>query len=300
MPGPICAIATAGTRRAVTASRLNALALFIPHSLLGCLRSWKTKRETSFRRDSKSQGGVPRSDRWKEGSMFLSRARSNTNRASRTSPTCARLMFGLSELATAPPPSPQKRSCARAAGAIACAPARRLGHLLVTAGFAVRNGEERAPHLPLEQRPRVNQRHREAGEAPREILFQLALESLQMRIRAWKDRLVEAALHRFELGLEHAPVGELQQTHAFVRSAGHQRAERTANPREPHVVACAVPRSLSEGAREGVVESAVRIIAAVEDDGAQVGALADLLQGAGQAPRACVGLERHSILLEKI
>src|SRR5262249_17771013 len=129
---------------------------------------------------------------------------------------------------------------------------------------------------------------------------QLALESLQMRIRAWKDRLVEAALHPFELGLEHAPGGELQQTHAFVRSARHPRAERAGNPRGPPAVACAGPPSLFPGAREGVVESAVRIVAAVEDDGAQVGAFADLLQGAGQAPRACVGLERHSILLEKI
>src|SRR3712207_7867791 len=65
--------------------------------------------------------------------------------------------------------------------------------------------------------------------------------------------------HRFDLGLQHASVGELRETNAGAGRPGHERAERRRQPRQEHAVALSAPaRRAAEGTLERLAEAADR------------------------------------------
>jgi len=99
-------------------------------------------------------------------------------------------------------------------------------HVAVRPRLAVRDREQRAPDLFLERRAADHQRQVEVLAPAREVLVELLAQPLEPAIAPGHERGTETLAQRLQLRLEHAPVAELEQAHAFARGTRNERAHR--------------------------------------------------------------------------
>src|ERR1035441_7068153 len=177
----------------------------------------------------------------------------------------------------------------------------RPRQVLIGARFAVRDPEQARPHLALECRPRIGQRDGEFPAGARKVFAQLRAQLLQVRRLARHKCHLKPLPQGIELRLQHAPLGELQQADPGVHRARHHRPHGRLHPREADTLAAvSLSRSGAEHAGERAAEAAVRIEARVEDGLVERLPAADAFERLAQPSRAAVGLERHSIVAQKL
>ena len=99
------------------------------------------------------------------------------------------------------------------------------GQLGVGPGAPSGDLAERAPHEPLERRPRLVEGNVEHAALPAEVLVQLRSQSRDDRSLPWGKDAPERAGESRELRPQHSPVGELQQDEMVAGGRGHHAAE---------------------------------------------------------------------------
>src|SRR5260370_19262082 len=115
-------------------------------------------------------------------------------------------------------------------GALGGGGAGAAGQLFVGTGLAVGNAAQLGPDALLKRTAGEKKRYAEffqlAGEVARQLFFQEA----QVFVLTGNDGAAEALPQGIELGLEHPPLGEFEQAHAFGGSAGDQPPKGAFNP----------------------------------------------------------------------
>src|SRR5262249_48452870 len=164
-------------------------------------------------------------------------------------------------------------------------------------GGAVRDLEKTVPDRLLKRAAGVNEGNAKPSEPAIEVEGQFFLELIEVAVIARHDTTLEAPAQGQDLRLQHAPVGELQETDPLGAGAGDERAERTLHPGHDNTIAAPTAAGrLAKRARECFPEAAVRLVAVLEDHFIQPRSLANLRECITHASSPAIGLKGHSII----
>src|SRR5436190_121789 len=112
---------------------------------------------------------------------------------------------------------------------------------------------------------------------------------------------VEPPPHRFQIVLQHSPVGVFQKIYSLIRSACEHRAERGFQHcnYDTMTIFTTAAWGIAKNPAECFPETAVRLETAVENSVIQTSALPDPHKCTGQPVAAAPGGEAHTVMLLK-